>query len=368
MTAYATTAPETTVDWRRRAPLLLVWAAAIGYVLVASYFSLRKHDAFLSGYDLATFDQELWLLAHGHEPLNTADGRLFWGEHFQLTIALLAPLYLLGAGATTLLALQSVTMAAVAPLLYVLGRVRGATPWLAALPALLWLASPATLVANLADVHAIPLVAPVIVGSIIALERDRLVLFAALAVLACCAKEDVSLIYVMVGLVVVLEGRRRLGATIGVAALGIFVFATAVFMPAFGDSAAWYEKRFAGARGDSLTDVAGWMLRHPADAATDLITGQNIAVVLVLLLSTGGLCLLATAVDAARSPGARAQPAVGVSAAARARDAVLRAGRAVTRDRRSRRRPPAADDCQGAAPCPRRLCADRVHRVALRCA
>ena len=118
-------------------------------------------------------------------------------------------------------------------------------------------------------------------------------LFAALAVLACCAKEDVSLIYVMVGLVVVLEGRRRLGATIGVAALGIFVFATAVFMPAFGDSAAWYEKRFAGARGDSLTDVAGWMLRHPADAATDLITGQNIAVVLVLLLSTGGLCLLA---------------------------------------------------------------------------
>ena len=184
-------------------------------------------------------------------------------------------------------------MAAVAPLLYVLARARGASRWLATLPALLWLASPATIVANLDDVHAIPLVAPVIVGSIIALERDRLVLFVALAVLACFAKEDVSLIYVMLGLVVVLEGRRRLGATISIAALGIFVFATAVFMPTFSDAPAWYEKRFAGARGDSLADVAGWMLRHPADAATDLFTGQNISVVLVLLLGTGGLCLLA---------------------------------------------------------------------------
>ena len=261
MTAYATTDAGrhgrlATTRARRSscAPLRLVTC------LSPRTSRCSKHDSFLSGYDLATFDQELWLLAHGHEPLNTADGRLFWGEHFQLTIALLAPLYLLGAGATALLALQSVAMAAVASVCsIVLDRVRGATPWLAALPALLWLASPATLVANLDDVHAIPPVAPLIVGSIIALERDRLVLFAALAMLACFAKEDVSLIYVMVGLVVVLEGRRRLGATIVVAALGIFVFATAVFMPTFSDARGVVRETVRGRARRLATDVAGCM-------------------------------------------------------------------------------------------------------------
>src|SRR5262249_46662091 len=45
--------------------------------------------------------------------------------------------------------------------------------------------------------------------------------------------------------------------------------------------------------GDSLVAVAGWMARHPVHALTDLVTAQNVSVVVVLLLTSGGLCLLA---------------------------------------------------------------------------
>jgi uncharacterized membrane protein len=287
------TLPVFATIWRARLPLLAVAAGSIGYAWLAAYFSLRRHNGYRSNFDLANFDQVLWLLANGHEPLNTQYGRVFWGEHFSPTIALLTPLYALGAGPATLVVLQAVTVALVSPLLYALARAYGARPWLAAIPALLWLASPLTLIPNVNDVHHIPLVAPAIVGSVLALKRERLLLFGLLALVACCAKEDFSLIYVMLGVVVALEGRRRFGAAISAISLAIFLFAVAVYLPAFGSSTAWFEKRFAGDRGDSTLDVATWMVTHPGAAAGDLFVSEKIGLCLALLATTGGLCFLA---------------------------------------------------------------------------
>ena len=278
---------------RTRIPPIVVWGAAIGYACLAAYFSVRRHEAFRSGFDLANFDQVLWLLANFHEPLDTQTGRIFWGEHFSPTIALLTPLYVLGAGPIALLVFQALTMALVAPLLYALARAYRAGPWLSAVPALLWLLSPLTLIPNVNDVHHVPLAAPLLVGSILALERDRLVVFALLALLASGAKEDVSLVYLVLGFVVALEGRRRLGAAIAAAALGVFLFAVAVFLPIFSDSSAWFADRFAGDRGESISDVVVWMASHPLAALGDLLTLQNLAVCAALVLTTGGICLLA---------------------------------------------------------------------------
>ena len=278
---------------RTRIPLLVVRGAAIGYACLVAYFSVRRHEAFRSGFDLANFDQVLWLVANGHEPLNTQTGRLFWGEHFSPTILLLTPLYVLGGGPTLLVVVQALTMALVAPLLFGLARAYGAHAWLAAIPALLWLLSPLTLIPNVNDLHHVPLAAPLIVGSILALKHDRLVVFAILGVLACGAKEDVSLVYVMLGIIVAFDGRRRLGAAISATALGVFVFAVVIFQPAFSESLTWFEKRFAGERGESASDVVIWIASHPIAALGDLVTLQNLAVCAVLVLTTGGLCLLA---------------------------------------------------------------------------
>ena len=274
-------------------PVLVVWTAAIGYACLAVYFSLRRHDAFRSGFDLANFDQVLWLLANGYEPLNTQTGRLFWGDHFSPTIALLTPFYVLGAGPSTLLVLQAVTVALVAPLLFALARAYDASPWLASIPALLWLFSPLTLIPNVNEFHHVPVVAPLIVGSVLALARDRVVVFAVLGLLACGAKEDVSLLYVMLGLVVAFEGRRRFGAAISAAALGIFLFAVGILVPAFSDSIAWFQKRFSGGRGESLSDIAIWIVSHPLAALGDLLTVENLVLCAALVIATGGLCLLA---------------------------------------------------------------------------
>jgi len=272
---------------------ILVWGAAFGYACLAAYFSVRRHEAFRSGFDLANFDQVLWLLANLHEPLDTQTGRVFWGEHFSPTIALLTPLYVLGAGPTALLVIQALTMALVAPLLFGLAKAYGAQPRLAAIPAVLWLLSPLTLIPNVNDLHHLPLAAPLIVGSILALKHDRLFVFTILGLLASGSKEDVSLIYFMLGIVVALEGRRRLGTAIAVVALGVFLSALAIFLPIFSDSSKWFANRFAGDRGESISDVVIWMASHPIAALGDLFTLQNLAVCAALVLTTGGICLLA---------------------------------------------------------------------------
>ena len=97
----------------------------------------------------------------------------------------------------------------------------------------------------------------------------------------------------MLGVVILLEGRRRLGLTILAASNALFSFAIFVFMPHYSNSLAWFAKRFAGDRGDSVSDVAFWIARHPVAALGDLVTLQNLALVAVLILTTGGLCLLA---------------------------------------------------------------------------
>lgn len=286
---YTSTLP---IAWRARLPIVVVWLATIGYFCLATYFSLRRHDAYRSGTDLASFDQAFWLLSEGKEPLDTLSGRSYWGEHFGPTLVLLVPLYLLGAGARALLLIQALAMGAVAPLLYALARAYRARPWPAAVPAVLWLASPLTLIANLVDFHHVLFAAPFIVGSIVALKHERLVLFGVLAVLACGSKEDVALIYVMLGIVVALEGRRRLGAAISTAALAFFAFVVVVFIPAFSNSLEWFAQRFGGDRGDSLSEVAQWMVSNPTAALGDLLTMRHLLILGALVVTTGGLCLL----------------------------------------------------------------------------
>ncbi len=278
---------------RKSLPLLVVWTMAAAYVWVASYYSLRKHGNYLSSFDLANFDQALWLLAQGEEPFITQHGRHLLGDHFDPTILLLTPVYQLGGGPTALLVLQAVLVALVAPLLFKLARLRGATPWLAVLPAVLWVAGPLVLTQNIDDFHHTPVAAPLIVGSIVALHQNRLLLFATAGLLACGLKEDISLIYAMLGVIVLLEGRRRLGGAIVAGAMTVFALGVLLVVPHYSNSLDWFAKRFAGTRGDSVTDVAIWMIRNPLAALEDLASLQNLFVVLALLVTSGGLCLFA---------------------------------------------------------------------------
>src|SRR5688500_2477470 len=100
------------------------------YALVLSVVSVAKYVTFTTEWDHAIFTQYLWLLGHGASPLNTLNGRFLLGDHVEPGLAFLAPLGAVGGTSAGLLVLQSIALALVAPILYVLGRHIGVDPWL----------------------------------------------------------------------------------------------------------------------------------------------------------------------------------------------------------------------------------------------
>jgi hypothetical protein len=220
--------------------------------------------------------------------------RTLLGDHVEPGIALLAPLGTLGMGAPGLLVVQALALAATAPLLYLLAREHGARGWVAAVPALLWCASPVVLRAALHDFHPETLVPVLLVGGCLLLARERVVWFAVTAVVACAMKEDVGLTYAALGLVLLWSGRRRLGAVVAVASAAWALFAVFVVLPVFGNAAEEeFGPRFAGDRGDSFADVLEFLVRNPLTSVDRALGPTEVGILAMLVLTTGGLCLLA---------------------------------------------------------------------------
>jgi uncharacterized membrane protein len=265
-----------------------VWIGAGLYAALLTAESIADHNAFRTGLDTAISDQLLWLLAHREEPFLET---IMLAGHFQPGIVLLIPLYWLGLGIPGLFAAQAIAMAATGPALFALARNGGATPAVAAIPALLWLTCPWVASVNLFEFRP-DLFAPVLVVlSVLFGRQGRNVLLAATVILALSLKEDIALTYVILGVLLATHGRRRAGTCV---AAGSAVWAAGAFLAIelMGSSA--YEafaQRWAGDRGETVPEALVWSLERPFETLSDFASQSALGLV-ALLLSTGGLALL----------------------------------------------------------------------------
>ncbi len=271
-----------------------VIAVAGGYAAAVAALSLLRYEVFASDFDHGIWTQYVWLLGHLRDPFNTIDLRTLFADHVEPGLVLLAPLGTAGIAAPGLLIVQALALAATAPLLFVLARTNGATRWVAALPALLWCASPVIFHPALQDFHPETLVAPVLVAGCIALTRGRTGWFLVSAALACSFREDVALTYAGFGALLFWMGRRGLGAALAAASIVWGLIAAFVILRAFGNAGQQeFGPRFAGYRGRSVGDVLHYIAAHPFATVNSALTPNDIGIVVLLIATTGGLCVLA---------------------------------------------------------------------------
>ena len=272
---------------------MVVIAGAVVYAVTLSAVCVAKYFMFATEWDHAIFTQYVWLLGHGASPLNTLNGRFLLGDHVEPGLALLAPLGLVGGTSVGLLVLQSLAFALVAPILYVLGRYVGVDPWLSAVVPLLWLVSPAVVRPNLWEFHPETVATPFIALSALAAVAERWRWFVVLAVVACTFREDVALLYIGGGLLLFLHGQRRGGVALSLAATLWYALAVLVVLPTFGTAVKEdYGPRFAGGRGDSVSDVFRFALENPLQFINETLDVANLGILAVLVLTTAGLCCL----------------------------------------------------------------------------
>lgn len=229
--AAVAVAPRATLQWRRALPHLPLAVLVAAYAIRFSILSVAVHDGFgTPPYDMALFDQGVWLLSRFHAPFVTVMGRNLFGDHTCFIMVLVVPLYWVYPHAQTLLVLQSCVLAAAAIPIYLLGRRRLGSTWMATALAGAYLLNPALQNGNLEQFH--PecfLVLALAVGIYAAVEwHPRLLVVAAVAALMC--KQDSALLVIPLGLWVAWRRDKRLGVAIAVGSAGWMAFAFLVII------------------------------------------------------------------------------------------------------------------------------------------
>jgi uncharacterized membrane protein len=241
--------------------------------------------------------QAVWSTAHGH-PLRITDlkgdqiSRL--GAHVDPILALFAPLWWLCPSADLLLVAQAVAIALGALPVFWLARKHLRSDWAALGFAVAYLLLPAVQWLTLNEFHPVALATPLLLYAFWFLDEDRLLPFAACAVLACACKEEIPLVVAGFGIWYALS-RRRYAAGAAIAAAGALWAGLAVglVIPHFnnGASSSFYS-RYSEV-GGSPRGVLKTAVTHPWTLVAKAFGHRGLHYLIELALPLAGLWALA---------------------------------------------------------------------------
>jgi uncharacterized membrane protein len=165
-------------------------------------------------FDLAIFDQGMWLISHFHVPFVTVMGRNLFGDHTSFVLLLLAPFYRLFPEPQGLLVLQTLLLAGPAVPIYLLARKYIKSTLVATSLVATYLLSPLLQQGNLNQFHPEAFQVLFISVAIYAAVERKSVLLGVMVVLSLMVKEDAALLVVPLGVWVATRRDRRLGISI----------------------------------------------------------------------------------------------------------------------------------------------------------
>ncbi|MFF7635289.1 DUF2079 domain-containing protein [Kitasatospora sp. NPDC008050] len=216
---------------RRSAPYLLavLFFAAYGALSVTKHLQLRS-----TGYDLGIFEQAVRAYAELRAPVSELKGEGYnlLGDHFHPILATLAPFYRLFPSPLTLLVAQAALFAvSVVPVTRL--AIRTTTPLLGAGIGIAYGLSWGLQKAVAFDFHEIAFAVPLLAFCLERLARRQWRAATAYALPLVLVKEDLPITVAAIGLYILLNGRRRLGAA--VLSFGILagLLIVLVLIPAF---------------------------------------------------------------------------------------------------------------------------------------
>jgi uncharacterized membrane protein len=278
----------------------LVYGGAAVYALIFIGAAAAHVAAFRAGRaDLGSMVQAVWSTAHGHFlESTTLTGREVTrlGGHVDPFLALLVPLWLVWSSPLMLLVVQAIAVSTGALPVYWLARKHLRSDRAAAHFAFAYLLFPATQFNALtitSGFHAVSVAVPLILFAIWFLDEDRLIPFAAFALLAASTKEEIGLAVGCLGIwYAVRRGRRLEGLTIFALGAALSLIDFLVIIPHFSPTGI---DPFAG-RYEAVGGTPGGILHKaftdPLAFVQAVATGHKLLYLFLLLGPFLGLCLL----------------------------------------------------------------------------
>ena len=273
--------------------LVILIGLVLGYIAVFLTLVLMRYANYRgSEFDTAIFNQVIWLLARGKGAFSTIRGMNLFGDHMAPILFLLTPLYWLGGKAPALLTFQTVVLAVGAVPVYYLARDKIQSRWIAITLAATYLTYPAVQYVNLSDFHPEAIGLVCLLFAFLAIERKKFIWFYVLCGLAAICKEDMVLAVVVVGIVVYFLYDKRAGKWVTGVAFVYFLAAVFFLIPHFAPAGYQYSSRlgnFGKTPGEALKNF----FLHPRRTFNILITRENLAYILELVLPVAFICFFA---------------------------------------------------------------------------
>ena len=287
--------PAATWSVRRESTPLVVLGLATGsFMVLFGYLSIRNVQSFAQhAFDLAIFDQGMWLLSRFQDPFSTIIGLPLFADHSSYILVLLVPLYWLWADPRVLVLVTVAALAAGAPITYALCRTLGAARVLSLVTALAYLLHPVATWNIWEGFHPEVLVIPLLLAAFLLIVRDRPWWGLALVLISLLAKEDVGLVVVPLGIYIAwVLGKKKVGTAMIVAGTAAFVFNVMVLLPALSTTGELIHTERYTHLGDGVFGIVAGIFTQPSLVAGELF-GESALLYMAILVLPLPLSLLA---------------------------------------------------------------------------
>ncbi|MGD1917831.1 MAG: DUF2079 domain-containing protein [Pleurocapsa sp.] len=223
-----------------------------------------RHGLFQSSFDLAIFDNGIYLISQGQEPFVTFRGLHILGDHAALIVYPIAWLYKIYPRVYWLFFIQALSLASGALPIWYLSRVTGLKESQSKTLVLAYLLYPAIFNVNLFDFHPEVIAVPAILGAILAVKLDKLWWFVAALIVILSCKAVLALTVVGMGLWLLISSKYRYKYALIALIFGCcwLASATQVIIPLCSGTQAAAVDRY-GYLGDSVLDIAKNLIFKP---------------------------------------------------------------------------------------------------------
>lgn len=198
----------------------IVWSVSLVF---AAWMFLLLHSFHrrygTQTFDMAIFDQGIWLLSRFREPFVTIRGVNLFADHTSYIFLLIAPLYWIVSDVHVLMILAVGALAAGGPITYAVARSSGIGTQLSAALAFAYLLHPAVAWNVWNIFHPEVLAVPLLLGAYLLVLRNRWAWATTLLIIALMVKEEAALVVVPLALFLAWRFKRP-HLSLGIAAFG----------------------------------------------------------------------------------------------------------------------------------------------------
>jgi uncharacterized membrane protein len=256
-------------------------------VLILFLCSSIRHALFQSNFDLAIFDNVLYLISQGKPPVSEVLGFHILGDHAAFIFYPLALFYKISTNIHWLFAIQAIALAIGAIAVKYLAIHAGIKTSKANTIALAYLLYPLIFNVNLADFHPEVIALPAILWSVVAARIDSVWQFcSAIAIIFSC-KAALALTVIAMGVwLFIFEKKRNYGAIAIAAGMVWFIIAIKIIIPSFGEETADLTRHLYryGDLGNSYAEILQNLIFKPGILLSSIFNVGNLTYLLWLFL------------------------------------------------------------------------------------